>query len=261
MDCQQIKELLDAYALGALEKDGARHLEEHVADCLRCWNELNEVQQASALLALAVPLQKADPSLRERILRQAHRKGRPARRAGWPLRLRSLWPAAGAALGAATVAALVLSLILRAQVNDLQGDRDQLQQQVEAAEEVISHQRYVLAVLLAPDMRKVEMKAAAWAPEATGTYLWSNSRRAGAIICENLPLLEENQVYQLWLFRGEWATSGGTLTAWKGSGQHVVELEKQPAQPLTAVGVSVEPEGGSATPTSEFILFASFPAD
>ena len=38
MDCDQVGELLDAYALGAAEADEAAALEEHVADCVRCWS-------------------------------------------------------------------------------------------------------------------------------------------------------------------------------------------------------------------------------
>ncbi|KKL49061.1 hypothetical protein LCGC14_2319290, partial [marine sediment metagenome] len=80
MDCDQVGELLDAYALGAAEADEAARLEEHVADCVRCWSSLNEAQQAAAAIALSTAFQRAPASLRNRILaetEQGERLGVP----------------------------------------------------------------------------------------------------------------------------------------------------------------------------------------
>lgn len=71
MDCQEVRELLDAYALGAAEQAEAEGLERHVADCVRCWHVLNEAQRTTVLLSLAVAIEEAPPSLRDRILTQA----------------------------------------------------------------------------------------------------------------------------------------------------------------------------------------------
>lgn len=261
MDCQALKELLDAYALGAVEEAQARALEEHAAACIRCWNELNQAQRAAALLALAVPLEKAHPSLRERILRQAGRevKAGPRRWQGWLGKVWPLWPAA--VIGLAAVAALSLSLVLWGEVRDLRGENDRLQERVATADETISHQQRMLAVLSAPDVQRVEMRAPGGPPGMVATYFWSESTHRGAIICHNLGSLDENHTYQLWLFVGDSPISGGTFVSWWGLGQHVVELEQPlPAQP-TAVGVSIEPKGGSATPTSDLILLASLPQE
>ena len=68
VDCEQIRDLLDAYALGAADAPEAAAIEEHVADCVRCWSSLEEAQRAAASLALSTVLQKAPPSLRSRVL-------------------------------------------------------------------------------------------------------------------------------------------------------------------------------------------------
>ncbi|KKK90842.1 hypothetical protein LCGC14_2718940 [marine sediment metagenome] len=73
MDCEQIRDLLDAYSLGAAEEHEAAVLEEHVADCVRCWSSLNEAQRVAASLALSTALQQAPESLRRRILAEAER--------------------------------------------------------------------------------------------------------------------------------------------------------------------------------------------
>lgn len=76
MWCKDVRELLDAYALGALEPEDRGPIEEHLADCLRCWEHLEESQKAAALLVLGVPLEEPREDLRQRILAQAAKEGR-----------------------------------------------------------------------------------------------------------------------------------------------------------------------------------------
>ena len=68
MDCERIRDLLDAYALGAADATEAAAIEEHVADCVRCWSSLEEAQRVAASLALSTVLQKAPQPLRSRVL-------------------------------------------------------------------------------------------------------------------------------------------------------------------------------------------------
>ncbi len=76
MDCDQVKELVDAYALGAAEPEEAAALEEHIEDCARCWPSFSEAQRAAAALALSSDLQRAPESLRRNILAEIERMQR-----------------------------------------------------------------------------------------------------------------------------------------------------------------------------------------
>jgi len=77
MDCEQVMELLDAYALGAADAHEAAAIEEHVADCVRCWSSLDAAQRVAASLALSTAQQKAPPSLLSRVLAETERRQRP----------------------------------------------------------------------------------------------------------------------------------------------------------------------------------------
>ena len=77
MDCEQVKELLDAYVLGAAEPEEAAALEEHMEDCARCWPTFNEAQRAAAAIALSANLCRAPESLRRNILAEVERLQRP----------------------------------------------------------------------------------------------------------------------------------------------------------------------------------------
>lgn len=76
MDCEHVKELLDAYALGAAEPDEAAAIEEHIEDCARCWQSFSEAQRAAAALALSANICRAPESLRGNILAEIERMQR-----------------------------------------------------------------------------------------------------------------------------------------------------------------------------------------
>ncbi len=259
-DCEEIGHLLDAYALGAVEAEDTGPIEEHLAECLACWEHLTEAQRAAALLALAVPLEQPRERLRQRILAQAQKEGaRKAVRWKATVGVRRMLPVAAGVLAAIAVASLSWSLVLQRQTDDLRQDYSALQQQASTSQELMGHQRQLLALLVTPDVQSVDLTASGVAAGAVATYMWSPSSSAGAIVGNKLPSAPEGMVYQLWFFRpdGVWV-DGGTFQAVDGIGHHAAKLEAWD-EDFTAVGVTVEPAGGSAIPTAEPVLFAHLP--
>jgi anti-sigma-K factor RskA len=72
MSCEQIREMIEAYALGALDAPDQAMVETHLAECAACRQLLNEyAEMVNALpqaVALASPLQPPD-SLKARVLK------------------------------------------------------------------------------------------------------------------------------------------------------------------------------------------------
>lgn len=259
MDCREIKEILEAYALGAAEPQEAAALEEHVADCLRCWEELNEAQRAAALLAFSVPLEEPPPSLRQALLHRAKREAEAAGR-GTSLRaaLRRLLPVGALALGAAGAAALGFALFLQAEMSDLQAEKDSLARQVQEAQARVVQQEEIITLLAAPDAQELVMAPASPRYDATAIYYWSSSSRKGFIVCNRLPRLGEGQVYQVWLWTEDGHVSAGTFESWDGTAQLLIDLSGM-REPPTAIGITIEPTGGSEAPSGERILYAALP--
>ena len=256
MDCWQVRELLDAYALGAADGHEAAAIEEHVADCVRCWSSLNEVQRVAASLALSTAIEKAPPSLRSRVLANPGERQRPAL-ALVPKRLRGFWPAATGVLAAGAVAALAFALVLQAEVNDLQGDRDRLASDVQNAGGVLEEQRQLMAVLAAPDAQQINLQPADPSSEALAVYYWSRSTRTGALLSNNLPPLREGQLYHAWLLTGDEVYDAGSFEAWNGVGQLSMDNKDVSGRPV-GIGVSIEDAAGAEEPP-EMFLFAEFP--
>ena len=273
MDCSEIGDLLDAYALGAADADEAAALEEHVAECVRCWSSLNEAQRAAATIALSTAFQHAPPSLRDRILAETERAERPSGPRLGAL-LRKLLPAGVGVLAAGAAASLAFAFVLQAEVNDLQQDNDQLaaevestdarlteQQQlisaeIESAGERLTEQQQLMAVLAAPDVQQVTLGTSNPSSPAVAVYQWSDSAGAGALLCNNLPHLQEGQLYQVWFLAEGDSYHAGSFKTWDGIGQLSVELVDIPERTV-AIGVSIQ-DAADAEEPGEMFLFAEF---
>ena len=242
--------MLEAYALGAVQPEEGAHVEEHLGDCLACWDHLSQSQQAAALLALAVPLEEPREDLRRRIIAQAQREAEPAAeptKADRSWRLPRFVAVGATAVAVAAVGALSWSLV---ETRNLRSDYNDIQEQA-----IISAQQVSLTRELA-GIEGQEMEASGKAAGASAYYMWTRDGKQGAIICNDLPAAPEGMVYQLWITCGPEPVDGGTFAASQGQCQHIVSLKC--TSPLSGVHVSVEPEGGSASPSNEIVLTASF---
>ena len=248
--------MLEAYALGAVEPEDGAHIEEHLGECLACWDHLSQSQRAAALLALAVPLEEPREGLRQRIIVQAQQEAEfapgqlPARR-GW--RLPRLVAVGAAAVVLAAVGALSWSLV---ETRNLRSDYDDLQQQSAVIEERANTATKLVNIMWRPDTDSAELAASGVAAGATAYYAWTRDGKVGAIVCQDMPPAPEGKVYQLWITCGPQPVNGGTFTAWDGQCQRIVSLNC--TSRLSEVDVSVEPEGGSPNPSNEIVLTASF---
>ena len=254
MECEEVGLMLEAYALGAVAPEEGAHIEEHLSECLACWEHLSESQRAAALLALAVPLKEPNESLRRRIIAQAQREARPAPE---PLfrrwRLPRLVAVGATAVTLSAVGVLSWSLV---ETHNLRHDYDDIQQQASVTGQQASNVSKLANVLARPDVQTTEMVTSGIAAGATAYYVWTRDGKQGAVVCHDLPSAPEGKVYQLWLTCGPEPVDGGTFMAWEGQCQHPVSPKC--TSPLSGVNVSVEPVGGSTSPSNEVVLTASF---
>jgi hypothetical protein len=256
-DCSEIRDLLDAYALGAVDADEAYRLEGHVADCVECWEELNKSRRTTGLLALSVPIHRAPDGLRRRIMAQAQADEARSVRRPFRERFHLAWHPAMAGAGIAAVAALIFASTLQVQLANLRGDKNELAQELSAASSEIEQQRQIVAVLSASDSEKIPMDAASVRTGAESVYNWSRDSAAGFIVCNNFPALPAGEVYQVWLTRAGRAESVATfLPHVDGGCQIPMDMSRLNWRP-EGIGISIEPERGSARPTRGWFAYAA----
>lgn len=104
------------------------------------------------------------------------------------------------------------------------------------------------AIVAASDAQRTEVEMA---DGSVATVVWSAEEGRSAILFDGLGEAPAGQVYQAWYIDAAGPHSAGTFTSAGGSTAYVLDGELTPG---TAVGVTVEPDGGSEAPTTDPIL-------
>jgi anti-sigma-K factor RskA len=97
------------------------------------------------------------------------------------------------------------------------------------------------SVLSAPDASAIQ-----GAGEGHATLVVSRSRNQAVLLASDLPALDAGHVYQVWLIGSGGARSAGLMTSEASQRMLVAELPSD----VDRIGITVEPAGGSAGPTT-----------
>jgi anti-sigma-K factor RskA len=237
--------LTGAYALDAVDDAERDRFEHHLHRCESCRHEVSGLRETAARLAMAVARQPP-AGLRERVLTAAAQTRqlppvtdeRPlpqphARRMSRPARRRPRLAVALAAAGMAVVIALGITLA----VTRRQLDNARAQQQA------------VAAVLNSPDARILTRRTSLG---GSATVVVSRSEQKVIFTAAGLPPPPGTRVYQLWLIGPLRTRSAGLLPL--PSRGRVAPLLASGLARGDSVGVTVEPAGGSAQPTTTPIV-------
>ncbi|MDP8960004.1 MAG: anti-sigma factor [Actinomycetota bacterium] len=232
-----IHTLAGPYALDALPSDERRLFEHHLAACEACRHEVRELEGTAMRLAAAA-YEEPPPTLRGRVLAEIDvtRQDLPLvpRAGGLPGRQwfqKLMMPVA------AVLALFVLGLGI------LVGQLNQRLQRLE----VVSGQ--VVEVLSAADARTVALTA----PQGiTARFAFSPSGDRGIFVADALPDVGEDQTYQLWLIGQGGPVPAGLFRP--GPDGRASQLVMGDLAEADALGVTIEPAGGSARPTSQVLI-------
>ncbi len=230
--------LTGAYALDALDGDERALFERHLARCASCQEEVRGLCETAARLAMGTAIQPP-PAMRQRVLAAAARtrqlppEGRVlpllnANQTVWRRLTRPLTMAAVTAVAAVIVVLLVFQVSTWNQLRATQ-----------------ARGQAVAAVLSAPDAR---IQAGRTSVGGTVTAVVSASRHEAVVTTAGLPALSGNRVYQLWVITQAGARSAGLLP---GAPTSVLADGVSSAAKL---GITVEPAGGTARPTTTPII-------
>ena len=229
-----VHKLTGAYAMDALDELERARFEQHLASCEDCRAEVAELRETAALLAetVAVP---PPASLRDSVLAgisqvrplapevvaspSLHRDGPAARRRRWvPLLV---------------AAAVALVVGVGALVTQPWAPSDDVER-LTAAEQVLQ----------APDAEQVSVDLGE-AGRATVTRSKSHDR--AVITTEDMVAAPAGKDYELWFISGDEVVSAGLMP---DAPDQTVVLDGS-AGGAAAVGITVEPDGGSKQPTSD----------
>ncbi|MEU9608694.1 anti-sigma factor [Streptomyces sp. NPDC048057] len=240
--------LTGAHALGALPEEEREAFERHLTECEPCARESAELCATAARLGSAASAVPRD-EMREQVLRRITTVRQEAPRTPGPVR-----PLGRGATQARLLSrwALAACLAVAALGGTAWWQFDRAEDAERRAQAVERGASEVAAVLSAPDA-KVDVGDLGGG--ATGSVVVSRSRDRAVFVASGLPRPPTGRTYQLWFDDGEAMRSAGLLDP--GRTDQTVLMQGAVSR-SSGMGITVEPEGGSAQPTSTPLVLMKF---
>src|SRR5215831_18942105 len=234
--------LTGAYALDAVDDAERDRIRRHLARCPACAQEARSLREAATRMALAAA-EPPPPQLREKVMAAVAqtRQQAPAGEPGTASRKDTAWRRgrmprlAVAAMSLVVVAAVVLAVAQVVTQSRLNTARAQ--------------QAALSAVLSAPDARTA---TASVQNGGTVTVVYSHDVRRMIFTANRLPPLTGGKVYELWLMAPKSNRPEGLLDLQPGG--RAVPIVASGLRPGDQTGLTIEPAGGSAQPTTTPIV-------
>lgn len=238
--CQEFRENFELYALGLLDPMEKAEIDAHLrSGCATCEAGLRDALAVNAILMSMAPDVVPPARLKRRVLASAG-----VQRMSWS------WLAALAA-ACMLVVALWLSVQERSRASELAQARHTLIQ--------VSSQRDLLlqAMSFLDDPSTVPVSFGKGQPLPPRGNVFVHAKLGVLLIASNLPPAQAGETYEMWVIPKGGAPHPAGLFQSNGSGtaMHILSGPVDLAT-LGAVAVTLEPEAGSAAPTSTPIIVA-----
>jgi anti-sigma-K factor RskA len=259
--CDHCEELLADYLLHALEPEAIKTVTEHLSTCARCRARLASYEAVLDQLAHAVPQQDPPAELGSRLLTAAVEGTLLTASAPEPFRLprRPTWRPRWAFL--LTAANVVLCLGVGWWTWHVQREAALVHQRWRDVQRHLALQHQALTLITAPEARPVVLRSDKAESQARGVLLLKPEESNAVLIVQDLPLLQRDRTYQLWLGWGDRQRDNGGVFRVDEQGFGLLRITAP--RPFTAyqrVGITEEPAGGSPGPTSPRVIGAPLPA-
>jgi anti-sigma-K factor RskA len=262
MTDEELHELAAAYALGALDPQQKAEYEAYLARSADARAEAASLADAAAGLGLAAEPVRPSAALRASLLAQiavtpqlaaldaeaaapaavapaaAVAAPAPAEPRGAEAEARSRWFRRPAAMLVAAAAAVLLFFGGVA-----------LGTSIRANDFAVTQATALASLQAASDAQQAQ---ATMEGGGTATLIWSLEQRRSAVMIDEMPELPEGKTYQLWYIGEDGPVADGTFEpADSGKTWRVLDGLMTGGD---AVGITVEPEGGSPEPTTDPVV-------
>lgn len=240
--------LAAAYALNALDVHERQAFITHLADCASCRTETDEFEATAARMAAAAA-QEPPASLKRQVMAGVdHARQLPPRLtgAGAPATIWTVLRRRAAPLAVAASMAAAVSFAGVAAWQHQEG-RESVRRAAQSEQRLDE----VSALLAAPDARPVHARAG---NGAVTTVVSSKRLNKAAFTAAGLPAPAPGKTYQLWLDHDGTMRPAGLIHR---DGTVILDGDTVGA---SAVGLTLEPAGGSPRPTTAPLLLLRLPA-
>jgi anti-sigma-K factor RskA len=268
------EELAALYALGLLEGAERSAFEAEMAGNAELAALVDSLNTTATDLAFSTPQLAPPPELKERILAATAAPAESAKTVAFPLLRLVPWGLA-AALAVTTTWLSFQNLSLRSDNNMLLTERRLAEIAYKTASNQLS-ERSLLAETMINDLGRqlreqhdlTRLKITALAslagntPEAQAIAVWDPSRETGLLTVDHLPVIGENQDYQIWVIDPAYPipVDGGVFKP-GADGRAVLAFKgNKPVKGVSAFAISLEKKGGVPKAEGPIVLLGKVPA-
>lgn len=263
MTWDEVKELAPLQAIGALDEETSRALDDFLRDATPAQQrELAEWQEIASLLPLSLPNTEVPVRLKADLMARIAAEDKPAtaeRKATTyssnakllphQPKPQTARPVRRWLLAVATIALAFSSGYLAwqnyritSQLSDSNFKLETLQRQFEA--------------FLSPSTKVISMNGVE-TPQAHAKVVWNTDSQTWDVHIKNLPAPPSDKDYQLWYVTADAKINAAVFrTGENGTLELKLNVPREALNGLAATAVTLEPKGGSPQPTGKFYLMA-----
>jgi anti-sigma-K factor RskA len=241
--------ILELYVYGALPEDESAEVTKMIKKYPEVRAEVEEIEKALILLSRA-----AAPGNTDTMMPPVNKKIVPEERI--QRKQRKNWAAyMGWAASLIFLVGLFLvyyqNIELRRSLQALEAENAQIETQIAEAREDSEKTQELLDILRSRNIIQIQLEGQEPAPEAYATAYWDREKNITLIDAKELPTPPPGMVYQVWSLKMQplTPTNLGLLDSFEEDENKIFRLENTNAS--EGFGITLEPEGGSETPTLE----------
>jgi hypothetical protein len=244
MNCEELRDHYELYAMGAAEEPERSEIHAHLnRKCEACMAGIRHAMEMAALLGASAPVGEPSAKLRRRILASV---GVEQRRFGWT----PLW-------AAAAVLSLLAAGYLGSRGRDYSNEANRLRRELQRETVEVARLTEAFAILAGSGTAEASFGNAQPRPPRGRVFL--NPRRGVLLVASNLPPAPLGRIYEMWMLpkAGKPVPAGLFQSLEDGSAMHI----RSGAVDLAATGavaVTLEAERGADQPTTQPLIVASF---
>ncbi len=244
--------LLELYVAGLLTKEENEAIYKAMQDHPQIYDEVQKIEAAYLRLseAVAPDIEASFDSI----------KGKIGDRFGdSPIKLEKRKPQWPSYIGWAASVFLAAALIwvvgereqLLRKIETVNSTNQTLEEQIQLAQSDLKEAERLLEILRDKDILSVPLSGQVAFPEAYATIYWDKLNGYVLLDAQGLPEPPEGKVYQLWSLKLNplQPTSLGVISNFSSDSNKIFDIANQ--NESEAFGITLEPEGGSDSPTLE----------
>jgi anti-sigma-K factor RskA len=233
---ERFDDLKEAYALGALSEQERREVEDHLGKHPELGAEVDDLESVANLLALAPQEHEPSPKLRRDLLRRISSSSDVTPALDPSARQNRLGRLFGPGGLAAAAALALVAIGLFAWNASLQEENRTLQGELQGQQ------------------KSYALQSTGAAQEVRGEVVRLGYERV-VLVADGLPSPPEGETYQAWIMREDVPEPAGLFEP-NDTGAAAAPIEGS-IEGADAVAVTVEPSGGSSSPTSDPLMTAN----